>query len=98
MGSLATCFSPSAENPMVSVSFEADPSGRASLVRVSGAPPDAERCVRMIVQNMKLPRFEGNGVHVDLPLTFHQVGRGQAAAPSGESKGPPSGPPLYIEP
>jgi len=98
MGSLATCFSPSAQNPMVSVSFEADPSGRASLVRVNGAPPDAERCVRNIVQSMRFSRFEGNGVHVDLPLTFHQVGRSQAApAPSGESAAP-SGPPLYIEP
>jgi hypothetical protein len=97
MGSLATCFSPSAENPMVAVSFEADPAGRASLVRVSGAPADAERCVRNLVQNMKFPRFEGNGVHVDLPLTFHQVGRGQVASPSGESK-ERSGPPLYIEP
>jgi hypothetical protein len=98
MASLATCFSPSAENPAVSVSFEADPAGRASLVRVHGALPEAERCVRNVVQGMRFPRFEGNGVHVDLPLTFHQVGRAQqAAAPSGESQGP-SGPPLNIEP
>jgi hypothetical protein len=97
MASLATCFSPSAENPMVSVSFEADPAGRASLVRVHGAPPDAERCVRNVVQGMRFPRFEGNGVHVDLPLTFHQVGRAQAASQSAESQGP-SGPPLNIEP
>ncbi len=99
MGPLAACFSPSAQNPMVAVSFEADPAGRASLVRVNGAPPDAERCVRNIVQGIRFPRFEGNGVHVDLPLTFHQVGRNQPAAPapSGESQGP-SGPPLYIEP
>ncbi len=85
---------------MVAVSFEADPAGRASLVRVNGAAPDAERCVRNIVQGMRFPRFEGNGVHVDLPLTFHQVGRSQPAAaapPSGESTAP-SGPPLYIEP
>ena len=101
MASLVTCFSPSAQNPMVAVSFEADPAGRASLVRVNGAPPDAERCVRNIVQGIRFPRFEGNGVHVDLPLTFHQVGRNQPAAPapSGESQAPPpSGPPLYIEP
>jgi hypothetical protein len=99
MGPLAACFSPSAQNPMVAVSFEADPAGRASLVRVNGAPPDAERCVRNIVQGMRFPRFEGNGVHVDLPLTFHQVGRNQPAAPapSGEPQGP-SGPPLYIQP
>jgi hypothetical protein len=97
MGLLATCFSPSAENPMVALSFEADPAGRASLVRVSGAPPDAERCVRNVVQNMRFPRFEGNGVRVDLPLTFHQVGRSQPSVPSGESKGP-SEAPLFIQP
>jgi hypothetical protein len=100
MASLVTCFSPSVQNPMVAVSFEADPAGRASLVRVNGAPPDAERCVRNIVQGIRFPRFEGNGVHVDLPLTFHQVGRNQPAAaapPSDESKGP-SGPPLFLEP
>ena len=97
MASLATCFSPSAQNPMVAVSFEADPSGRASLVRVNGAPADAERCVRNYVQNMRFPPFEGNGVHVDLPLTFHQVGRSQPGVPSGEAAGP-SAPPLFLEP
>lgn len=97
MASLATCFSPSAQNPMVAVSFEADPSGRASLVRVNGAPPDAERCVRNYVQNMKFPPFEGNGVHVDLPLTFHQVGRSQPGAPSGEAAGP-AAVPLFLQP
>jgi hypothetical protein len=98
MGSLATCFSPSAQNPMVAVSFEADPSGRASLVRVSGAPPDAERCVRNIMQKMRFPRFEGNGVHVDLPLTFHQVGRSQPAAPARQLQEPAGGgPPLNID-
>lgn len=98
MGRLATCFSPSAQNPMVSVSFEADPAGRPSLVRINGAPPDADRCMRNIIQGMRLPRFEGNGVHVDLPLTFHQVGR--AEQPSGPAKmpGPAGGPPLNIDP
>jgi hypothetical protein len=100
MGQLASCFSPSAQNPMVAVSFEADPSGRPSLVRINGAPPDAERCVRNIIQGMRLPRFEGNGVHVDLPLTFHQVGRaGQPPGNPGNTAQPPGGgPPLNIEP
>jgi hypothetical protein len=96
MASLASCFTPSAQSPMVAVSFEADPAGRASLVRVSGAPPDAERCVRNIIQGMRFSRFEGNGVHVDLPLTFHQVGRSQPSAPANQP--PPAEPPLNIEP
>lgn len=98
MGRLASCFSPSAQNPMVSVSFEADPAGRPSLVRINGAPPDAERCMRNIIQGMRFPRFEGNGVHVDLPLTFHQVGRAQPPGGPANQQGPAGGPPLNIEP
>jgi len=98
MGQLASCFSPSAQNPMVAVSFEADPAGRPSLVRINGAPPDAERCVRNIIQSMRFPRFEGNGVHVDLPLTFHQVGRGEQPGAPAVSDQPTGGPPLNIEP
>lgn len=97
MSSLAGCFSPSTQSPMVAVSFEADPAGRASLVRVNGAPPDAERCIRNVIQGMRLPRFEGNGVRIDLPLAFHQVARSQpsAAQPAAAA---PSGPPLFIQP
>jgi hypothetical protein len=98
MGQLASCFSPSAQNPMVAVSFEADPAGRPSLVRVNGAPADAERCVRNIIQGMRFPRFEGNAVHVDLPLTFHQIGRGQEPGVPAASDQPTGGPPLNIEP
>lgn len=98
MGRLATCFSPSAQNPMVSVSFEADPAGRPSLVRINGAPPDAERCMRNIIQGMRLPRFEGNGVHVDLPLTFHQVGRAEQPSGPANRPVPAGGPPLNIDP
>ena len=81
---------------MVSVSFEADPVGRPSLIRVKGAPPDAERCVRNVIQSMRFPPFEGDGVHVDLPLTFHMVRHGQSAEQPNPQ--PPSGPPLYIQP
>jgi len=38
MASLATCFSPSAQNPMVSVSFEADPEDEPALSASTGRP------------------------------------------------------------
>lgn len=99
MGKLAACFSPSAQNPMVAVSFEAEPSGRPSLVRINGAPPDAERCVRNIIQGMRFSPFEGNGVRIDLPLTFHQVGRaGQQPGSPENMDDQAGGPPLYIQP
>ncbi len=97
MGSLAACFSSLTQDPMVSVSFEADPSGRPSLVRVGGAPPDAEHCIRNVVQDIRFPSFDGKGVQVDLPLSFHRVARPtQQGSPSGAQ--PPTGPPLFLQP
>jgi hypothetical protein len=97
MGSIAACFASLTQDPMVAVSFEADPSGRPSLLRVNGAPADAERCIRNIVQGIRFPSFQGRGVHVDLPLSFHRVGQGQgsqqAAQPAQQQ-----GPPLFIQP
>jgi hypothetical protein len=95
MGTIASCFSPSAQNPMVAVSFEADPSGRAGLVRVDGAPGDSERCIRQAIENLRLPRFEGNGVRINLPLSFHQE-RTEQTAPAGTPQ--PASAPLFINP
>jgi hypothetical protein len=97
MGSLASCFSSLTHDPMVAVSFEADPSGRPSLLRVNGAPPDAEHCIRNVIQGLRFPAFQGKGVHVDLPLSFHRVGRpAQAAAPSGGEQSGEA--PLFLQP
>jgi hypothetical protein len=96
MGALASCFSSLTQDPMVAVSFEADPSGHPSLVRVNGAPPDAERCIRNIVQGVRFPSFQGKGVQVDLPLSFHRVGRPtQPQNPSAEQQ---QAAPLFIQP
>jgi hypothetical protein len=96
MGAFAACFSSLTQDPMVSVSFEADPSGKPSLVRVGGAPPDAERCLRNVAQGIRFPSFEGKGVQVDLPLSFHRVARPTQAAPAGGQ--PPGATPLFLEP
>jgi hypothetical protein len=81
---------------MVSVSFEADPSGRPSLVRVRGAPADAESCIRNVIQGVRFPSFEGHGVQVDLPLSFHRVATKQTqAAPQQPGQAEPS---LFLEP
>jgi hypothetical protein len=96
MGALAACFANVTQEPMVAVSFEAEPNGRPSLVRVNGAPPDAERCIRGVMQNVRFPAFEGKGVQVDLPLSFHRVAQpGQPGHSPGEQ---PGAPPLFLEP
>lgn len=98
MGSLAACFTNITQDPMVAVSFEADPSGRPSMLRVTGAPPDAEHCIRNVMQGVRFPAFEGKGVQVDLPLSFHRAARpAPPASPSGEQQGPGVAP-LFLQP
>jgi hypothetical protein len=99
MGALATCFTNVTQDPMVAVSFEAEPSGRPSLVRVNGAPPDAEKCIRSVMQSVRFPAFEGNGMKVDFPLSFHRVAQPtQAANPAEQRGGQENPPPLFLEP
>ena len=95
MGSVANCFSSLTQDPMVAVSFEADPSGRPSLVRINGAPADAEHCIRNVVQGIRFPTFEGKGVQVDLPLSFHRVVHAPPANPGPQA---PMQAPLNLEP
>jgi len=97
MGSFAACFSALTQDPMVSVSFEADPSGKPSLVRVGGAPADAEHCIRNVVQGIRFPSFEGKGVQVDVPLSFHRVSHPtQSGSPAAGQQ--PLGAPLFLQP
>ena len=98
MGAFAACFASLTEDPMVSVSFEADPTGKPSLVRVGGAPQDAEHCIRNVVQNIRFPSFEGKGVQVDLPLSFHRVARPAQPGASPGGQQPSQGAPLFLEP
>jgi len=98
MGSLAACFASLTQDPMVSVSFEADPSGKPSLVRVGGASSDAEHCIRNVVQNIRFPSFDGKGVQVDLPLSFHRVARPTQQGGPSAAQQPPPGAPLFLEP
>ena len=98
MGALATCFTNVTQDPMVAVSFEADPSGRPSLVRVNGAPPGAEKCIRGVMQGIRFPAFEGKPVQVDFPLSFHRVVQPTQPGNPAEQQGQESAPPLFIEP
>jgi hypothetical protein len=66
-------------------------------VRIGGAPPNAEYCIRNIVQNIRFPSFEGKSVQVDLPLSFHRVVRpARSGIPAGQEA--PAGAPLFMQP
>jgi len=47
---------------------------------------------------MRFPTFQGKGVQVDLPLSFHRSRAAGPAQPTGEQPAQPAGPPLFIEP
>lgn len=67
---LASCFQTSAGGPpSIGLTFEAQPDGRASNIKVSGATPDAERCVSASLARVKLPVFEGKSVPVSFPIS-----------------------------
>jgi hypothetical protein len=97
MGSFAACFSALTQDPMVSVSFEADPSGKPSLVRVGGAPRMPSAAFAMWCRTSAFPSFEGKGVQVDLPLSFHRVAHPtQSGSPAAGQQ--PLGAPLFLRP
>jgi hypothetical protein len=50
------------------------------------------------MQNIRFPRFEGKGVQVDLPLSFHRMARpAQQGNPAGEQQAPAAAP-LFLQP
>jgi hypothetical protein len=85
--SLAPCLQ-GAPGASVGLSFDADPQGRARNIKVSGASPDAERCVSTALAQVKLPEFAGKAVPINFPLTVYRPAAAPGAAPP-----PPSAPP-----
>lgn len=105
MPSLAPCFQGGGSAPTVSVKFEADPSGQAKNVSVTGASSDAQRCVTSAISGLRLPVFEGKAVGVDFPLTVYQpppppkpAPAAPAPAAAGAAAGQPQEPRLFLRP
>jgi hypothetical protein len=80
----------------VGLSFEAAPEGRASNIKVSGASPEAERCVSNALAQVKLPSFEGKAVPLQFPLSVYQTP--PPAAPPPPPAPPPAAPGAYTPP
>lgn len=72
MGNLAKCFD-NVEVTSVGIYFEADPSGTARGVRVSGAPGGSEGCAKAIITALKFPEFRGSPVPIDLPIRISRT-------------------------
>jgi hypothetical protein len=67
---LAGCFPGSGGPASIALSFDAEPGGRASNIKVAGATPEAERCVSASVGSLRLPTFEGKAVPVQFPISL----------------------------
>lgn len=71
MPALARCFQGRGGGGTVNVRFEAEPSGRARGIRISGADDRAESCIRSTMLTVALPSFDGPApVEVDFPMTL----------------------------
>jgi hypothetical protein len=103
VGSLASCFKAGGPSN-VGLSFDADPSGRPSGIKVSGASPETERCISNTLSGVRLPRFSGNAVPVQFPLSVHAPApvAGATAPSSTGAAAPataaPAAPPIFVKP
>jgi hypothetical protein len=85
----------------VALSFDADPSGGAQNVKVSGGGASAEKCVASVVAKLSLPKFSGKAVPVHFPITVQRTVTQPAPSAPDERRasGGPSSPPLmFVKP
>jgi hypothetical protein len=68
---LASCFQGPGAPPSIGLTFDAEPDGRASNIKVNGASPAATSCVSASLARVKLPVFEGKSVPVSFPITVY---------------------------
>ncbi len=85
--SLASCFTAAGSPPGAGLSFDAEASGHTRNIKVSGAPPEIERCVAGLVGAVRLPEFQGASVPVQFPITIYRP------APPAVQAGSPAGTP-----
>jgi hypothetical protein len=97
MPTIAACFDGAEGAGSVTVSFDADPSGRPANLKVAGGGAGPEGCVRGVLGGLRLPTFTGAPVPVALPLAIRAPVRAKtAAAPAAVPSGQP--PPLFVNP
>lgn len=72
MAGAAGCF-PDGTKGSVGVHFDADPSGKARNLSITGADPVDTACLTALVSAATLPSFEGPSVPVDAPLNIQKT-------------------------
>jgi hypothetical protein len=79
MPMLSGCLQ-NASTGSVGITFDADPSGRAQNLKVSGGTPEVDRCVATALSTARIPPFEGRPIAVQLPLSVKRETLRPAAA------------------
>jgi hypothetical protein len=69
---LSACFSGPNAPTSVGLAFDAEPDGRPSHIKVTGASAAGEQCVSATLAQTKLPTFQGKSVPVQFPLSFYR--------------------------
>jgi hypothetical protein len=84
MPRFTACFDATPGSVNVSLSFDADPEGKAANVKVSGGGASADKCVATVVNGLRLPAFSGKAVPVHFPITIQRtVSKPSTTAASG---------------
>lgn len=102
--SLAGCFQSEGAGgpPSVGLSFDADGTGKAQNIKVTGASREAERCVTRTLTAAKLPTFEGKSVPVQFPLSVYRQPPPPApaapAAAAAAAAAPEQPPKIFVQP
>jgi hypothetical protein len=97
---VAGCFQAGAGVTAVTLSLDADPSGRVTNVKVSTGGAEAERCAQGALAGVRFPPFEGSPAAVSFPISVQRTvttappspapgggqapARGQPAPPAGQ--------------
>jgi hypothetical protein len=97
MPRFGSCFESTEGSVNVGLSFEVDPSGRTTNLKVSGAGA-AERCVAGVVSSVRLPSFSGRPVPVQFPLRIHRSASSKPAAPAALEPARAAAPPVFVNP
>jgi hypothetical protein len=98
MPAFARCFESSEGSVNVSLSFDAEPAGEASKLKISGGGAAAERCVSGVVNGLRLPTFSGPPVPVHFPLSIQAATRPKTAAVPQPASEPARPAPLFVSP
>jgi hypothetical protein len=99
MPAFAACFEKSETSVNVGLSFDADPAGGASNLKVTGGDPASSSCVKKVVSGLRLPGFSGPAVPVHFPLSIHASTRPKPAASAPPAVTEPARPaPVFVNP